>query len=189
MYTNDIKIFEAVAAHGNFTRAAEATFTVQSNVTARIKNLEEEFGTELFKRSARKVELTPAGKILIQYFKQITHLIDEAKKEISKSGEISGSLKIGCVETTMALKAPGIIKQFTEQYPEIDLEFKSATRPDLIRDVLNYKLDAAFISAPINNAELNHIIIKKEQLSILAPAKKCQSGRRDTNEAAENCRF
>ncbi|WCT14293.1 LysR family transcriptional regulator [Mucilaginibacter jinjuensis] len=171
MYTNDIKIFEAVAAHGNFTRAAEATFTVQSNVTARIKSLEEEFGAELFDRSARKVELTAAGKILIQYLKQIGHLMDEAKKELTKSGQISGSLKIGCVETTMALKAPGIISQFAEQYPEVDLEFKSAMRTELINDVLNYKLDAAFVSAPISNPELSQIVVKNERIAILTPAK------------------
>ncbi|WP_440135442.1 LysR family transcriptional regulator, partial [Chitinophaga sancti] len=41
---NDLKLFEAVAVHGSFTKAAEVMFTVQSNVTARIKNLEEEFG-------------------------------------------------------------------------------------------------------------------------------------------------
>ena len=62
MNTNDLKIFEAVAASGSFTKAAAAMFTVQSNVTARIKNLEEEFGTELFTRTSRKVELTPAGR-------------------------------------------------------------------------------------------------------------------------------
>ncbi|MFA6086934.1 LysR family transcriptional regulator [Mucilaginibacter sp.] len=51
--------------NGNFTKAAEAAFTVQSNVTVRIKSLEEEFGVELFNRSARKVELTASGIILI----------------------------------------------------------------------------------------------------------------------------
>ena len=48
MNLNDFKIFEAVANHGSFTKAAEAMFTVQSNVTARIKNLEEEYEFEGF---------------------------------------------------------------------------------------------------------------------------------------------
>lgn len=170
MNTNDLKIFEAVATNGSFTKAAEAMFTVQSNVTARIKNLEEEFGADLFNRTSRKVVLTSAGETLMQYSKQIDHLMQEAKKDIKKFSQVSGNLKIGCIETTMAFKVPDILSRFTESYPDVDLEFKSQMRSDLINDVINYKLDAAFVSAPINSPELEQLHIKEEQLVILAPA-------------------
>lgn len=170
MNTNDLKIFEAVATNGSFTKAAEAMFTVQSNVTARIKNLEEEFGADLFNRTSRKVVLTSAGETLMQYSKQIDHLMQEAKKDIKKFSQVSGNLKIGCIETTMAFKVPDILGRFTESYPDVDLEFKSQMRNDLINDVINYKLDAAFVSAPINSSELEQLHIKEEQLVILAPA-------------------
>lgn len=170
MNTNDLKIFEAVAANGSFTRAAEAMFTVQSNVTARIKNLEEEFGTALFERTSRKVTLTSAGETLMHYSKQIDHLIQEAKKDIEKSSQLSGQLKIGCIETTMAFKVPDMLSRFTKAYPEVDLEFKSEMRSELITDVINYKLDAAFVSAPINVPELEQLHIKDEQLVIFASA-------------------
>lgn len=169
MNTQDLKIFEAVATHNSFTKAAEATFTVQSNVTARVRSLEEEFGSPLFERNTRKVSLTPAGEILMHYTRQISHLINEAKKEIKSADGLTGSLKIGCIETTMALKVPGILKQFGEIYPQIELEFKSAMRGDLINDVLNYKLDAAFIPAPLNVAGLKYEVVAEERLVILAP--------------------
>lgn len=167
MNTNDFKIFEAVAANGSFTKAAEAMFTVQSNVTARIKNLEEEFGAELFTRTSRKVTLTSAGETLMQYCKQVSHLIDEAKKEIKNAEQIVGHVKVGCIDTTMALRVPHILNRFGDLYPDIELEFKSAMRHELLHDVLNYKLDAAFISAPVINPELEAIHIKEEQLVIL----------------------
>ncbi|NTD99236.1 LysR family transcriptional regulator [Agrobacterium tumefaciens] len=170
MNTNDLKIFEAVAVHGSFTKAAEAVFTVQSNVTARIKNLEEEFDTVLFKRSSRKVELTSAGETLMHYSKQIDHLIKEAKADMEKSNQVNGQLKIGCIETTMAFKVPNMLSRFTKAYPNVDLEFKSEMRLDLISDVMNYKLDAAFVSAPINTPELDQLHIKDEQLAIFAAA-------------------
>ncbi|CAM4065720.1 DNA-binding transcriptional regulator, LysR family [Pedobacter westerhofensis] len=170
MNTHDLKIFEAVAANGSFTRAAEVMFTVQSNVTARIKSLEEEFGTALFNRTSRKVTLTSAGETLMHYSKQIDHLVQEAKKDIEKSNEMSGQLTIGCIETTMALKVPDILRRFTEAYPQVDLEFKSERRSELISDVLNYKLDAAFVSAPINVPGLEQVHIKDEQLAIFASA-------------------
>lgn len=167
MNTNDLKIFEAVAVTGSFTKAAAAMFTVQSNVTARIKSLEEEFGAELFSRTSRKVELTSSGKILMQYCKQIGSLVADAKSSIQSNTKISGSLKIGCIETTMALKVPEILNHFEEKFPDVELEFKSQMRNALIDDVLNFNLDAAFVSGPINVSGLEHIKIKEEQLVIL----------------------
>ena len=167
MNTNDLKIFEAVATSGSFTKAAAAMFTVQSNVTARIKSLEEEFGVELFTRTSRKVELTLGGQTLMQYCKQIGHLLEEAKDNIQSSNKVNGTLKVGCIETTMALKVPEILNSFEEDYPEVELEFKSDMRNNLINDVLNHKLDAAFVSAPINVNGLAQIHIKEEQLLIL----------------------
>lgn len=170
MNTNDLKIFEAVAANGSFTKAAEATFTVQSNVTARIKSLEDEFGIHLFTRTSRKVELTAAGETLMHYCKQISHLIEEAKKELSKADQVTGQLKIGCIDTTMALQVPEILNQFAETYPDVELEFQSSTISNLINDVLNYKLDAAFVVAPVHQPELGQRHIKEDQLVILASA-------------------
>lgn len=171
MNTNDLKIFEAVAANGSFTKAAEAMFTVQSNVTARIKALEEEFRTELFTRTSRKVELTTAGHTLMQYCKQISHLVEEAKKNVGSSDRVNGYLKVGCVETTMALKVPEILSGFAEHYPDVELEFRSEMRSTLISEVLNYKLDAAFVPGPVNVVELAQINVKEEQLVILIAAK------------------
>ncbi|HWV71251.1 MAG TPA: LysR family transcriptional regulator [Pseudosphingobacterium sp.] len=171
MNTNDLRIFEAVALHSSFTRAAEAMFTVQSNVTARIRSLEEEFGTPLFERNAKKVALTPAGQVLMQYAKEIAHLLDEAKKEIKNIDILTGSLKIGCIETTMALRIPKILHDFGVAYPHVELEFKSAMRPELVQDVLDYRLDAAFVSGPISVSGLMQEIIHEEQLVILAQEK------------------
>jgi len=168
MNSNDLKIFEAAATLGSFTKAAEATFTVQSNVTARIKNLEDEFGAELFRRVSRKVVLTEAGETLLQYAKKIGRLLDDAKSDIQSADKIGGTIRIGCIETTMALKVPEIIKGFTELYPNVELEFYSSTLSALINDVVSYKLDAAFVTAPINIPGLQQLIVRDEQLVIIA---------------------
>lgn len=168
MNTNDLKIFEAVATSESFTKAASAMYTVQSNVTARIKTLEEELGAELFLRTSRKVMLTPAGNMLLQYSKQIGHLIDQLKSEVKSSDTISGRLRVGCIETTMALKVPEMLNYFEENYPGVELEFKSEPMGQLIKDVMNYKLDAAFVSARVNVAGLNHLKISKEKLVIIS---------------------
>src|SRR5690606_20640181 len=139
MNTNDLKLFEAVAHHENFTKAAETMFTVQSNVTSRIKNLEEEFGATLFCRNARIVELTSAGKIVLQCCKQINNLIEETKLAIGQGKEVKGQIKIGFIETTLAIKGPEIVSQLADKFPLIDIDFTSAMKDKLIDDVLNYK--------------------------------------------------
>lgn len=164
-------------------------FTVQSNVTARIKSLEEEFDTKLFSRTSRKVELTDEGKLLMKYAKQIHHLVEEAKDEIKSSDIISGRLTIGCMETTMALKAPEILLAFGEKYPAVELEFKSDDRDMLISDVLNYKLDAAFVSAPLNVNGLEKIKIKEEQLVILTSSKEASLNKLVTSESLKSIVF
>lgn len=170
MNTNDLKLFEAVAHHGSFTKAAEAMFTVQSNVTARIKNLEEEFGASLFTRSNRKVELTTAGETLMLYSKKLNHLIDEAKRSVGKNDVIKGQIKIGSLETMMTIKGPELINYLALKFPYVDLELKSDMRAGLINDVVNYKLDAAFVPAPLDIPELDQLKIKEEQIVLVAPS-------------------
>jgi DNA-binding transcriptional LysR family regulator len=170
MNTNDLNLFEAVAHHGSFTKAAEAMFTVQSNVTARIKNLEEEFGVPLFNRTNRKVELTAAGETLMRYSKQLNHLIDEAKRSIGKNEVIKGQIKIGTLETMMAIKGPELVNELALKFPYIDLEFKSAMRSTLISDVMNYRLDAAFVPAPLDIPELEQFKVKDEEIVAVVPA-------------------
>ena len=174
MNTNDLNLFEAVAHHGSFTKAAEAMFTVQSNVTARIKSLEEEFGTLLFDRSSRKVRLTPAGETLMIYSKKLNFLIDEAKRSVGKTEEIKGQVKIGLLETLMATKGPGLVNRLASEFPFIDLEFTSAMPGTLISDVMNYRLDAAFVPAPLNAPELDQIWIKDEEVVAVVP-ENCES--------------
>jgi LysR family transcriptional regulator, cell division regulator len=170
MNTNDLRIFEAVVAEGSFTKAAETMHTVQSNVTARIRNLEQEFDTALFVRNSRKVELTPTGEILMSYARKVAWLLEEAKKEIKDTTHLSGVLKIGCIETTMALKVPQLLQRFIDVHPGIELEFTASVRTTLINDVLSYKLDAAFVAAPVHIPGLQTAFVKEEQLVIVTPS-------------------
>ncbi|MDV6170335.1 LysR family transcriptional regulator [Flavobacterium sp. DG1-102-2] len=167
MNSNDLKIFETVAVTANFTKAAEMMYTVQSNVTSRIKNLEQEFNAVFFKRTSRSVELTEQGKLFLQYCRSITLLTEEIKNELQNDKEISGNLKIGCIETTMALKIPGLINHFTDLYPKINLSFKADNSTNLINDVLTYKLDAAFVVAPVIMPELDTVKVNVERLVLV----------------------
>ena len=74
----DLKVFAAVARIGGMNRAANELHTVQSNVTARVRTLEEELGVQLFHRGRKGVTLTAAGERLLPYAIKVTHLLEEA---------------------------------------------------------------------------------------------------------------
>ncbi|RYZ53608.1 MULTISPECIES: LysR family transcriptional regulator [Pedobacter] len=169
MNLNDLKIFEAVANYGSFTKAAEAMYTVQSNVTARIKSLEEEFDAALFSRSSRKVELTQAGETLMLYSKKLNHLIEEAKQSIGKDDVVKGQIKIGALETMIALKGPELVNSLANRFPHVHMDFKSDTKENLLNEVLNYRLDAAFIPAPLDLPQLEQFKIKTEEIIAVVP--------------------
>lgn len=169
MNSNDLKIFEAVAFHESFTKAAEAMFTVQSNVTARVKKLEDEFGAVLFTRTSRNVKLTNAGDRLLSYSKQINHLIEEAKERIGEKETVKGHIKVGLLETMLAVKGPQLVNRMATQFPFVELEFKSAMKEVLINDVINYRLDTAFVPAPLNHPQLEQVWIKEEEIVAVTP--------------------
>ena len=80
METAELKVFEAVARTGGMNRAAAELNTVQSNVTTRIRLLEEELGAPLFRRHSRGVSVTEAGARLLPYAVSLQHLVEEARR-------------------------------------------------------------------------------------------------------------
>ncbi|WP_226527285.1 LysR family transcriptional regulator [Metabacillus niabensis] len=149
MEIKDMRIFEAVAAHGSVSKAAKELNYVQSHVSARINYLETSLQTCLFHRYSRGMILNSEGKKLLNYTKNIVSSIDEMIKVVQDSNNPSGSLEIGTVETV--IKLPNVLSVFLNKYPNVDLSLVSGVTNQLVNDILNYKLDGAFVTgfAPI----------------------------------------
>src|SRR5579871_6159445 len=104
MDAGDLRFFEAVARLGGMNRAAAELHTVQSNVTARVKLLEDQLGTPLFERHSRGVSLTAAGRRLVPYAARVAQLLSEARRAVVDDGTPRGPLSLGSLETTAALR-------------------------------------------------------------------------------------
>ena len=167
MDAGDLAIFEAVARLGGMNRAALELHTVQSNVTARIRLLEEELGTTLFRRHSRGVALTQAGHRLLPYTSKIAHLLAEARKAVQDDGTPKGSLTIGSLETTAALRLSSRLASFVADYPEVDLVLRTGTTAEMVRDVLEYRLEGAFVCGPVDHTDLDQRLAFHEELAIV----------------------
>jgi LysR family transcriptional regulator, cell division regulator len=166
MDAGDLRVFEAVARLGGMNRAAHELNTVQSNVTSRIRLLENEVGVPLFKRHSRGVALTDAGERLLPYAMKVAGLLTDAKRAVKDDGRPKGPLRIGSLETTAAYRLPPLISRYGASYPAVDLSLKTATNLGLIEDVLDHELDGAFVCGPLDHPDLNQTVVFDEELVI-----------------------
>ncbi|SDS36886.1 LysR family transcriptional regulator [Bradyrhizobium canariense] len=168
MNDKDLKIFEAVARAGAIGRAATELNTVQSNVTAHLRELEQELGFPLFERHSRGVTLTAAGHRLRPFAIKIVDLLRQAKQAVQDNGTPRGPLAIGSMETTAGLRLPAVLAAYTSAFPDVDLSLVTGTTPSLTQAVLNRELDGALVAGPVDHPELLAETIFREQMVIIA---------------------
>lgn len=165
----DLRVFEAVARNGSMNRAALELNTVQSNVTARVKALEDELGVPLFQRHARGVNLTPAGRRMLPYSGRMLKLLADAASAARDDGVPSGSLVIGTLETTAAVRLPSVLAKFAQTFPKVRPTIRTGTTCSLIHDVIECQLEGAFVAGPVDHPELEQIPIFREELVMVTP--------------------
>lgn len=171
MDSSDLRVFEAVARLGGMKRAAEDLNTVQSNVTARIRKLEDALGTLLFSRHSRGVTLTAAGSRLLPYAVRMGRLLDDARRAAGDDGRPSGLLTVGSLETTAALRLSPGMAAFAADFPAVDLVLSTGTTEELIAAVLAHRLEGAFVCGPVDHPELaERVVFREELVAVTAPA-------------------
>lgn len=163
----DLRIFETVARLGGIGRAAEALHTVQSNVTARIRQLEGELGVELFRRHARGVEPTAAGRRLLPYAERVARLLQDARRAALDDGTPRGALTIGALETSAALRLSRPLAAYVAAYPDVDLTLRTGTTCELTEQVLADRLEGAFVCGPVAHPDLHATSVFREELALL----------------------
>src|SRR5262245_5844762 len=121
MDLSDLNIFRAVVRAGGITRAAEKLHRVQSNVTTRVRQLEQELGVELFIREGKKLHLSPAGKLLLDYAEKLLDLAGEAREAVHDA-KPRGLFRLGAMESTAAVRLPALLNAYHHRHPQVALE-------------------------------------------------------------------
>jgi len=152
------------------TRAAAKLNRVQSNVTTRIKQLEEQLGTELFIRDGRRLVLTPAGETLLPYAERLLALADEARNAV-RENRPSGRLRLGTMESVAASRLPGLLARYHQRWPDVALELETGTTGRLIERVREFEVDAALIATPPNSTRSHASGMNNESTMIGTPMK------------------
>jgi len=168
-----LEIFRAVATEGSVTRAAERLGRVQSNVTTRVQQLEEQLGSALFRREGKRMLLTPAGESLRSYADRLLALAEEARQAV-RGDTPSGRLRLGAMESTAAARLPQPLARLHAQWPELLLDVSTAASCQLVEQVLAHTLDAALVAWPPPGvdpeAAVDRTTVFTEELLLALPA-------------------
>lgn len=159
-----LRTFEAVVEEGGILAASRRLNTVQSNVTGRIRKLEEELGTDLFHRTGRGLDLAPAGRVLLEYARRMLNLERQIASAVREVGESVGELRIGAMETFAAVYLPTALKAVRREHPRLELRIQTDTTGNLVEKVLAHKVDCAFVAGPVIHPDLEFTQLALEEL-------------------------
>ncbi len=163
---DSLEIFRTVVQEGGVIRAASKLNRVQSNVTTRIKQLEQRLGRTLFRKQGRGLVLSPEGELLLSYAQRLFRLADEAESEL-KSGHAIGVFRIGSLESTAGSRLAPLLSRFHRQHPGVVVELVTGTTGALLQRVANFEIEAAFVSEPFTPGALASRKVFDEELVLI----------------------
>jgi len=166
-----LRVFQAVADEGSFSRAARALFLSQPAVTQHIQALEAELGVPLFDRLGRRIALTPAGQSLAQHVPQIMGLVRAAEVAAREAGgEASRTLRLGVSETLATYVLPPLLRDLQQRLPSIELRLCVGDSADLLVSLLNNTVELAFWLREAAHPQLEQLELASEPLVWVLPA-------------------
>ncbi|MGU0887601.1 LysR family transcriptional regulator NmoR [Pseudomonas aeruginosa] len=175
MDLSSLEIFRAVAHEASVTRATQQLQRAQSNVTTRIRQLEEDLGVELFLRDGKRMSLTERGSEFLAYAEQLLALADEARQSMHPA-EPGGRLRLGSMESTAASRLPALLASYHKACPRVALEVSTGTSRALFDGVRARRLDCALVAAgpgwagELDGSGLRGEPLFREELLMILPA-------------------
>ena len=154
------KVYYYVATSLSFSDASKKLFISQSAVSQSIKTLEKKLGQSLFIRSTKKVQLTPAGSLLLKHVEPAMNLISRGESQLLDSGTLGlGQLHIGASDTICRYFLLPYLKQFHKAFPNVPIKITNATSIQCVKLLEQRKVDLIVTNFP--NSHLNHAYIQK----------------------------
>jgi DNA-binding transcriptional LysR family regulator len=150
MELRHLRYFVAVAEELHFGRAAERLFIVQPALSKQIASLEKELGVELFIRTKRHVEMTPAGAALLEDARQVLAQAEGARvrAQLASRGEV-GVLEVGFVVPVLYDLLPHMLRAFRAEYPTVHLSLHELHSREIVNGLLSRDLHIGFSRLPI----------------------------------------
>ena len=168
MELSDLRIFQAIAEESSISGAAKRLDYVQSNVTSRLRKLEDELGVLLFYRNVKGIRLTEKGALFRKYADSIIQMADEAIAVLQDQDNPAGTLRIGVVETVTCGNFMNLISTYQTQYEQVTLRLETGNPSALMEKVKNFELDAAFVTGDLHADDFFLDYVQTDEIVLLS---------------------
>jgi len=166
-----LKVFYTVAQRLSFTKAAGELFITQPAVTKHIKELEQQLNVQLFKRNGNNINLTTAGKVLLQYTEKIFQTYTELETELAQLNNMeSGTLHIGASTTVAQTILPRLLAMFKKTYPAVSFTFTQGNTDYVTQQVLSEKIDIAIVEGAAHYPQITYAPFAKDEIVLVTRA-------------------
>ncbi len=163
---------------GSFSRAAERLHLSPPAVFAQIHQLENEVGEKLYERAGRKLVLTPAGRLMIEYCRRQVLLHEEAMSAVRElSGVQRGSLYLGCGPHISVAIVPHLLRAYLAQHPNVELRLITGNDQSLFEDLYGGKVDLILMNLPVDGPELVQDPLWRYEMVFVVPPDDPAAGR------------
>jgi len=167
MLLAQLEAFVEIARRGSVSRAAETLFVTQPALTARIKSLERELGTELFVRTGRGVRLTEPGRSFLPYAQRALGAVAEGRQllaEVSRGG--AGQLALGAAPAVGTYVLPAILQRFHTAYPNVQLSVRTGHSEEVLDLVLREEVEVGLVRA-LRHADIQSVPLYEDELVLV----------------------
>lgn len=164
-----LETFLAVLETGSFSGAGQRLNSVQSNVTSRIRRLEDDLGGMLFERGRSGARLTALGERLEPHARDILGRLTAAEAELRDAAGGAAPLRLGALETVAGARLPPLLKALHAAHPSSDITLLTGPQGQLLSDLWERRVDAAFVAAPADAERFQAVAAFQERLVIARP--------------------
>ena len=167
---HQLHIFFTVAEKGSFSGAANALHMTQPAVTMQVQSLEEYFGTKLFHRTTKKIDLTEAGKALLPFAKRSIELMRETEAGMSRyTHMLEGRLQLGASLTVGEYVLPRLLGPFGKEFPHISVSMKVMNTTQILEEILQHQLNFGLVEAPVDHPDVHQEAVLNDELMLIVP--------------------
>jgi DNA-binding transcriptional LysR family regulator len=164
-----LKVFEAVARHLSFSRAAEELHLTQPAVSMQVQSLEDLAGLPLTEQIGKKIRLTAAGEEVARQARRIAQQLREAEEAlVAMKGAEGGRLVIGVVSTAKYF-APYLLAEFKKRHPGIEIRLSVNNRSAIVRQLAENEIDLAIMGSPPRDFETVAEVFADHPLIFIGP--------------------
>ena len=164
-----LKVFESVARHLNYTRAAEELFLTQPAVSMQVKQLEESLGVALFEQLGKRIHLTESGREVLGYARTVTQQLDELEGVLNHIKGLSGGKLRISVATTANYFIPTLLGTFSRRHPGVTISLDVTNRETLLQQLTENIVDLVIMGQPPLGLDAEADAFMENPLVIVAP--------------------